>query len=202
MKKVSIFLLVVVCFSACYKPDDPPSHEYHITGRVLAYGTNEPVAGARVWVNDCTGTTQIGDPCVFLTVATDTTDAEGRYEMYATGTGLQVGAAKANYDSRNTEKPVSSGSGERKIDIVIQPFAWLDITIKNISGATRLNFALDYTQNFRLAKDSTAHVFEKVEGNRNRIVELGVYTLDGKYIRRDDTVYCPGLDTIFHRIEY
>lgn len=202
MKKASILLLLAISFSACLKfGDDSPSNEFHITGRVLAYGTNEPVAGATVRAIACTGVKDLTDPCVFRTVATDTTDEQGRYEFDAKDAML-VSASKTNYDSRNTEETVDGDSGERVIDIVIQPDAWLDISIKNTSGATRLNFALDYTQNFRLPKDSTARVFSKVGGNKNRVIELGVYTVDGKYIRRDDTVYCRGLDTIFHYIEY
>ena len=202
MKKVSILLLPALCFSACLKlGDDLPSNEFHITGRVLAYGTNEPVAGAIVRALECTGVDSFTDPCIFRTVATDTTDAEGRYEFDAKN-ALLVSATKDNYSSRNAEETVDGGSGERKIDIVIQPYAWLNITLTNKSDFPYVSYSTNSNYNAIIPKDSLYSYSYKVLGNDREKIYIKVSDISGKYKEIYDTIYCPGLDTTFHHITY
>lgn len=202
MKKALLISTLPLLITGCLRFSSPEPGTYHIQGRVLAHGTNEPIEGAVVYASDCDGVEYLGDDCKYVLLDSTTTDAQGRYEFTVTGWTVIVGATKPNYDSRNTSELVNGYSGEKTIDVILQPYAWLDVKVTNKSGAPRAIFAVMYTQDLFLKKDSSFHFFTKVGGNDSTKVGLAITDWDGKLTNVIHRVYCKGLDTTYHSIEY
>ena len=202
MKKLVLLLGVPMLIAGCLKLSTPEPDTFHIKGRVLAYGTDEPIANALVSAVDCEGVEYLGDDCQFVLLDTARTDAQGRYEMTVTGWSVSMNASKPDYDSQHTLELVNGYGGEKVIDLILQPYAWLDLTITNKSGMPYAILGLMYTRDLIMRKDSSTHFFTKVDGNTDVFVGFGVIDSIGKYTDRTRYVYCKGLDTTYHSIEY
>jgi hypothetical protein len=202
MKKLFLLLGAPLLVTSCFRLSTPEPKTFHIKGRVLAYGTNEPIANAFVSALDCSGVEYLGDDCQFVLLDTTHSDAQGRYEMNVTGWSVSMNASKPNYDSQHTLELVNGYSGEKVIDLILEPHAWLDLTITNKSGVHYAAFGVNYNQDLIIQKDSSFHFFTKVGGNTDILIGLGTIDSTGKYTDLSHYVYCKGLDTTYHSIEY
>ena len=202
MKKLVLLLGVPMLIAGCLKLSTPEPDTFHIKGRVLAYGTNEPIANALVSAVDCEGVEYLGDDCQFVLLDTARTDAQGRYEMTVTGWSVSMNASKPDYDSQHTLELVNGYSGEKVIDLILQPYAWLDLTITNKNGPPYVGLGITSSQRLLLQRDSSFHLFTKVSGNTKTLIGFSVTDSIGKYTDLSHYVYCKGLDTTYHSIEY
>ena len=134
MKKVVLLSLTMLALGLCLLPGCFSLKEYEDVppaGKVVAFGTNEPIAGATVSLYECEGEV-LGSFNCWVT-ATTTTDANGRYAFKQPG--FSVNATKPQYFSDdNTSQPVLAYT-ETNTDIALPPYAWLKVTLKNESGA-------------------------------------------------------------------
>ncbi len=138
MKKQSCFyrptfllaFLWLFALSGCTLTSKEPERK-PAAGRVLEYGTLKPIAGAVVTLYECEGEV-LGN---FSCHAIDSTasNSDGQYAF--SQTGFLTNARKAGYFTDDyTEAHVLFGS-EDKADIILPPYAWLKVTIRNESGA-------------------------------------------------------------------
>ncbi|MBL7802930.1 MAG: carboxypeptidase regulatory-like domain-containing protein [Saprospiraceae bacterium] len=234
MKRVlslpSMSLLVagaLLGFPACDLGLDDAVHRNPPAGRVIETGTGTPIPGARVILSDCDGEFLGNSNCVML----DSTqsDASGNYAF--TRWGFMVNAQKEGYfTDDNTSALVLDGS-EENTDIVLPPYAWLEVKLKNESGA---DFEIippgtggSGTQGICLTQSmDTVMPALLIRGNQNykylfSIRSGGVSLQDtgGIYIYYEDgsllgepslenslspwfSVYCPGHDTTKITIAY
>ncbi|MBL7802929.1 MAG: carboxypeptidase regulatory-like domain-containing protein [Saprospiraceae bacterium] len=138
MKRVlslpSILLLVagaLFWFPACDLGLDGAVHRKPPAGRVIETGTGAPIPGARVILSDCDGEFLGNSNCVIL----DSTlsDASGNYAF--TRWGFMVNAQKEGYFTDDHTSALVLDGSEETTDIVLPPYAWLEVTVRNESGA-------------------------------------------------------------------
>ena len=200
----SVSLLVVgalLGFPACDLGLDGAVHRKPPAGRVIESGTGAPIPGARVMLSDCDGEFLGNSNCALL----DSTqsDAGGNYAFARWG--FMVNAQKEGYfTDDNTSALVLDGS-EENTDIVLPPYAWLEVTVKNESGAYAFNTDVFNSVNpyIFLRQGSDTTLVALVRGNQNYkfgyCVKPDSATLaDCNWITR----YCPGHDTTKITIAY
>ena len=193
MKRLFFITLSLLLFIACNKDDNGTT--YKIKGQVVEYGTEVPVANALVYATGY----QEDNSVVFL----DSTrsDANGEYNLTVTGFAVNAIAAKEGYDGRNSEKPVNDDGSYRNLTLVLDPYAWLDVTLKNVSGAYELGFGINSSGQYPVELGNVFHHSQKVLGNRE--IAVGISKKDTSGLKTlSQFVFCPGHDTTFLYLEY
>lgn len=109
-----------------------PIHKKPPLGRVIETGTGVPIPGARVYLADCDGEFLGSFNCT--TLDSTNTDAGGSYAFDQSG--FMVNAFKAGYFADHTTSALVLAGSEEHTDIVLPPFAWLEVTVRNESGAS------------------------------------------------------------------
>ena len=111
---------------------DPPNKP--AAGRVLEYGTLVPIDDATVTLYECEGEVLGNFSC--KAVGSTLSENNGQYSF--SGTGFLTNAHKDGYfTDHTTEAQILFGS-EDKADIILPPYAWLKVTIRNESGAYQI----------------------------------------------------------------
>ena len=189
-------------FSACDLGLDGAVHRKPPAGRVIETGTGAPIPGARVMLSDCDGEFLGNSNCALL----DSTqsDAGGNYAFARWG--FMVNAQKEGYfTDDNTSALVLDGS-EENTDIVLPPYAWLEVTVKNESGAYAFDPPASGSGNpqihLTIGNDSMLPIL-LVRGNQEYVYRYGIYQDSGS-VGQYVTVrpYCPGHDTTKITIAY
>ena len=193
MKRLFFITLSLLLFIACNKDDNGTT--YKIKGQVVEYGTEVPVANALVYATGY----QEDNSVVFL----DSTrsDANGEYNLTVTGFAVAAYAEKEGYDGRNSEEPVDAGGAYRNLTLVLDPYAWLDVTLKNVSGAEEVGFGINSAQFYQIEQGSSFHHVQEVFGNREIYFSFSKKDSSGSELF-ENLVYCIGHDTTYFYYEY
>lgn len=122
----SAWLAIPACTLTSNEPKYKPA-----AGRVLEYGTLTPIEGAIVTLYACEGELLGSFSCKAIDSILSGND--GRYDF--TQTGFLTNARKNGYFSDNTTEAQVLFGSEDKADIILPPYAWLKVTLRNESGA-------------------------------------------------------------------
>ena len=210
MKKTPIFILTIVVIlsvSSCDNGSDLLPYTI-IEGKVLEYGTEEPIENAQVVLYEQTssGTFSTSD----LPIDTILTDATGSYSFQYNGRG-QTGV-KAFHD---TYFPISRVPYEniyykqRNVEnIILDPYALLELHVKNVNpfdGNDNVRYSA-YWEWGASIQDNFGTNVDLVEahlarGNRHIKIFWNV-TKDGIMTANEDSIYCKGHENITYEIFY
>ena len=209
MKKTPIFILTIVVIlsvSSCDNGSDLLPYTI-IEGKVLEYGTEEPIENAQVVLYEQTssGTFSTSD----LPIDTILTDATGSYSFQYNGRG-QTGV-KAFHD---TYFPISRVPYEniyykqRNVEnIILDPYALLELHIKNVNpfdGNDNLRYDGAWSGGApqdNLGVNIDFFDTKLVRGNRGVSLVWRVIKNENTTTHRD-TVYCKGHETTQYEIFY
>ncbi len=130
-------LLTTLLLSACWKSAAPDRS--HIGGRILEYGTDAPIKGAKVNISGWSGSVGGGGSGGGNTqVATTFSNSDGYYsfDKLAGNQVLLVNATKEGYfTDLDSEVSVLDDGNYDDVDVRLKPYTWLKVTIRNESGA-------------------------------------------------------------------
>jgi hypothetical protein len=174
MKKTFFAVLLAAALLAAGCKERPPT----ISGRVLEYGTEQPIEGATVKVRACEG--EFLGPIYCYTVDSAKADAQGRYSMpFPNGASLANAYMPGYFSDIDSEIDIGS-KPDNDADIWLHPHAWIRVTIRNESGAygfypdrnqsglplIHLNIGQDSTLldeiKFRKGNDFTKYIFSSI----------------------------------------
>jgi hypothetical protein len=133
MKK---YFFVLVSFSFLMVQCRKESNNYiKVSGKVLEFGSNKPIANAKVGIYS-EGGAFLGSTWSNL-VDTTRTDANGFYSIEKqgidNGSSFYVSAAANKYYTFDPTKYLATGQDVTNNDIVLDPFAWIKIHVKNVN---------------------------------------------------------------------
>jgi hypothetical protein len=133
MKK---YFFVLVSFSFLMVQCRKDANNYiKVSGKVLEFGTNKPIANAKVGIYS-EGGAFLGTTWSNL-VDTTRTDANGFYSIEKqgidNGSSFYVSAAANKYYTYDPTKYVATGQDVMNNDIVLDPFAWIKVHVKNVN---------------------------------------------------------------------
>ena len=223
-------LLLLILLAGCQKWETGHVRE-RAAGYVIEYGTGRPIPDAFVSLGACDSDPNGNLNCTTADTTRSAGDGHYSFEIIDNEAVLRVNATKEGYfTDHTTAKSVLDGS-EENTDIVLPPYAWLEVTVRNESGA---NFEIippdadgSTEQGIILAQgmDSTLSTF-LLRGNQNYkylfsirqggvplqdINGINVYYEDGMLLGKPTfenslspwfPVYCPGHDTTKITITY
>ncbi len=186
-------------FSACDLGLDGAVHRKPPAGRVIESSTGAPIPGARVILSDCDGEFLGNSNCALL----DSTqsDAGGNYAFARWG--FMVNAQKEGYfTDDNTSALVLDGS-EENTDIVLPPYAWLEVTVKNESGAYAISSTeINSVSPIQLTAGEDTTFIHLVRGNQDYHYVYSIWTDANTANTMSIKPYCPGHDTTKITITY
>ena len=131
MKKsfhLGLALIFLILFFACKKPK--PTHPF---GTVVEYGTQKPIPGATVHMSDCEGEIFGSTNC--HEVAQAVADSSGNFKFFRDGFVLSAEAEGYFSSGPDVVFPAFDGDETNASIVTLYPHAWLQITIRNESGA-------------------------------------------------------------------
>ena len=200
-----VFTLVLI---QCQK-DEVPSRSYvwKVTGKILERGTDKPIPNALVRLRQCES--EFLGPVSCYTYDTDTTDAEGNYELQYTNEDyyMHIDAFADQYFALGQEKLINRGE-EDGFDIRLTAFSNMKLTFLNTRANMlfltfqvqtsnepnffqdiRLDLQQDTCFNFRISSLSNSKIFSYLRDLNGNLIQ-----------NRQDTAYCPPHDTLFKTI--
>lgn len=215
---ISILILFLWTVSSCDKPEveNPQPHKTvyenktrtKVTGRVMEYGTLKPMSQCMVVLEESFFAPGSGGGR-YYPIDTTYTDEQGYYvydfkhvphsdDYFFT---YQVKAVQQNYFKGYTE--FESGYWERDRDIILDPFAWIKVHVKNVNPFDDNDYLFTASKGgghyYGLKIDS----FESHIGRGNRKVEL-YWTITKNKIEtiHFDSLFLPAHDTVPYEILY
>ena len=117
-----VILLITIVSTSCNKEhDEARTWE----GRVLEYGTEKPVPGARILLQDSEG--EILGPVSYFIIDSATTDNQGRFSFRTKNNvaGMRAVVTKDNYFRTFAYKSTATN-----FNIIIDPHAWLRVKVE------------------------------------------------------------------------
>ena len=188
-------ITIIVLLAACGKK------EVCVEGKVVTYGTEEPIPDAKVWLygEEVTG---FGEPTFSTFIDTLFTDGSGVFATEIADQFTQYSIKKVKkegfYDSSNERRFFKDEAQD--IKFVLDPYAWLRITAENTDEIPGLGIDIwsNYFNNHSITEDYD--VIHPVYGNRDIYINYFHPSIGSPVIR--DTIYCPALDTMETHIEY
>jgi hypothetical protein len=127
-------LLACFCFlmAQCHKSNNS---FIKVSGKVLEFGSNKPIANAKVGIYE-EGGVFLG-PTWTKFVDSTHTDTNGFYNMEKqnidNGSSFYISAAANKYYTFDPTKYLVTGKGIVNNDIVLDPFAWIKVHVKNVT---------------------------------------------------------------------
>ncbi len=195
----------------CQK-EPPPVIRTIQKGRVLAYGTKKPIAGAQVILYECSSDGMLFGSYYCEAIDTLITDKTGEYFFDLTnkvskgGYSYEVGVSAEGY-----AKPFAIdvfGGQTREKDFILDPFAWVKIFVKNeppvdINDIIKVNgdWGGGSFDGLTAFGDCDTSIKRQVRGNRPIYI---YYFLENNGTKTfvGDSVYCKGFDTTRFEVNY
>lgn len=174
-----------------------------IKGRVVAYGTNEPIAGARIYLLCYSG--QIFGPTSSSFVDSLVTDDNGAFfAEFAQGElcgSIYLSAFKEGY---HFKRDIDIVTGVNDLEIILDPFAWLKVmTIPDITGNM-----ISFTGTFTGAagwttggSEGTKEYLFETQGNRQHLIRWSYWSTP-PVTSTEDSVYLMEHDTLVYMLHY
>lgn len=218
MKFINFFLLIILIISAgifsCNKEDPPASDSVFIgdstkvEGRILEYGNNKPIPNATVVLREGLVYGFSGSPG-YENIDTQYTDASGYYKFYFKHRVSGINSKYAFlYDIRvyanqyfRTESGVQHGWWNKNRNIILNPYAWIKVYIKNVNPFDEMDYLwLGGGGNYYGTNIDTSEIL-LVFGNRMEII---VWFIGHNKIkaRVEDSIFVIAHDTLFYEILY
>lgn len=134
MKKHIVLLIpFILLLVQCHK--EPTSTFIKMSGKVLEYGTNKPIANAKVGIYE-EGGEFLGATWTRL-LDTTRTDANGFYYFdkpnLDKGSSFFIAATANKYYAYDPNSYLITGQVVTNNDIVLDPFAWIKVHVKNVN---------------------------------------------------------------------
>jgi hypothetical protein len=179
-----------------------------VSGKVLEFGTNKPIANAKVGIYS-EGGAFLGTTWSNL-VDTTRTDANGFYSIEKqgidNGSSFYVSAAANKYYTFDPTKYVATGQDVMNNDIVLDPFAWIKVHVKNVNPFDEndkigLGNGIGTLQIFYLGKNIELNHVNKLKGNSPITIDWSV-TKNGILKEFRDTIKISAQDTLKYEILY
>ncbi len=180
-------LIMVACITpACKKTGIDHSH---VGGRVLEYGTNKPIAGAKVTLSRWSGEFLGGGAGGSSSASGVTYSNQDGYYSFDGLVGqhvLLVNARKTDYFSDlDTQQIVNDDGNYDDVDIILPPFAWLEVTLRNASGAYKFSGATGTypdlpVKGFLLQKGETTSFLCATLGNKDYKYLFAVFPIQNQ----------------------
>ncbi len=189
----------LLLLSACKKEEQPVPGAF---GRITEFGTEIPVANARMELYRC-NSDAFGSAC-FLQDSVFT-NSQGRYEISYNpdAASYHILTPVADKYFPGLEKILNSASRIEQ-DFVLDPFAWLNVRIMNEVPAgefDRINYAGPGalgSPDAHIGEDINITRFSKVRGNRQTFLYWFVNNTESY----GDTLVIPAHDTLNYEIRY
>jgi hypothetical protein len=194
-----LMVLSGITFACCKNRDDG---QIVIKGRVLAYGTNEAIAGASIYMW-CYSSQLFGPSgqTFFDSLVTDDNGAfYAEFDEDELCGGFFLSVFKEGYHYRND---IDIHSGVNEFEVILNPEAWLKIVTIPDLGGDNLIIGGDFLGAAGYSVSSIYGVQESTfptTGNTDKVIfwrpwgELN----NTKY----DTIYLPGLETTTYTLHY
>ena len=207
MKTISILtaaILIILTSFSCRK--DTPMTD--VSGTIKAYGTESPIANARVYLTDCISLGGLGGVDCGVTKDSMLSDANGNYEFnFQADDGhfywINV-KAEGYYKGSSTTNVLEDRI--TTLDVTLDPEAWLKLHVKNVnpvdeSDKVRYNVygMVGWESLFGSQVDETFYI--PYLGNRYNPI-LWKVTKNGTMTEHQDSIYYIGLDTVSFDIFY
>ena len=128
MKRTILMLWVAVALASCSKSK---MENTIAQGRILAYGTNKPVAGARVSLQGCTYSWQGGGYCNIIDSTITQSDGKYHFNFVGESTDNYIVFVKADGYHKN-DYLINDFHTDFTHDITLDPYSWIRLHVKNI----------------------------------------------------------------------
>ena len=152
-------------------------------GHILEYGTNAPIPNALVYIQECESESLGNISC--QQIDTVFSDADGYYQFPVSG--FRVNAQKNGFFSDDNSFTYVDVGNETTTDVVLSPYAWLKVTLKNESGAYLINTP-GPEHNYYLAKGEIRDFTILGFGNREANFLFSVYQMPNSPIQSLDSI--------------
>lgn len=171
-----------------------------LSGRVIEYGTAEPVPDAQVFV-----ISQEGDPfgpSVSVIADSFRTAADGTFHREYLNDDLSGGEYVSVYKPGfRYEKDLPFHNGENNLEVVLQPYAWLKLRTVPDQAESTIGVSIDafgYPFFIYSFEGDSSRVFE-ILGNQDVMITWFTYqpTQEHSY-----SIYCPGGDTTYYELHF
>jgi hypothetical protein len=179
-----------------------------VSGKVLEFGSNKPIANAKVAVYE-EGGAFLGSTWTKLVDSTHT-DANGFYRIEKSNidnaSSFYVAAAANKYYTFDPTKYVATGQDVMNNDIVLDPFAWIKVHVKNVNpfddkDKIGLGNGIGTLQIFHIGKNIELNHVNKLKGNSPITIDWSV-TKNGILKEFRDTIKISAQDTLKYEILY
>ena len=203
MKKVYSLSYCFILFTIVTSCGKGIIGDARIDGIVKDATTNEPIAGATVYLLESDGDFCLFCPIITYIVDSTTTDNEGCFEFKydnADGVTYAVNAVKEQYIDNQEKTFINELGNGIDVEVFIDPEAFLSIHFNNIAPSFPSdNFGINgyVTDNFWGDNIDTIVTY-RTYGNKS--IELHWAVLYEP--TQSDTLYCPAFDTTHYEILY
>ena len=171
-----------------------------LSGRVIEYGTAEPVPDAQVFV--ISQEVDPFGPSVSVIADSFRTAADGTFHREYLNDDLSGGEYVSVYKPGfRYEKDLPFHNGENNLEVVLRPYAWLKL--KTVPDLGESYIDVDVEIGYWLTYDSvtgdTTRIFEILG---NRYVNIRWIPYSNTSILYKDSIYCPGGDTTYYELHF
>jgi len=177
----------------------PACHKKGTRGRVLEYGTDQPIKNATVILSECESDGNFSGNINCFEVGRTTTDADGYWSFESDG--FTVGAEAPRYWSSDDDYQVISGDG-KPIDLYLYPYAWLRVVLRNASGAYLISapgpFLTSTRENLYLNQNEEVTFILLREGNKDYKYIFGILDQPDHVLNDFSKVFVDAENTVIH----
>ena len=207
MKTISILIaaIVIILTSFSCRKDTPMTD---VSGTIKAYGTEDPIPNARVYLTDCISLGGLGGIDCGVTKDSTLSDANGNYEfnfqaddghfywINVKADGYYKGSSTTNVQEDRTSN----------LDVTLDPEAWLKLHIRNdnpVDESDHIRFAVRGKPGWEVLSGSQINNIYRLpaRGNRYNPIYWNI-TKNGITTEHQDSIYYIGLDTVSFDIFY
>jgi len=195
-------LLLLILLAGCQKWETGHVRE-RAAGYVIEYGTGRPIPDAFVSLGACDSDPNGNLNCTTADTTRSAGDGHYSFEIIDNEAVLRVNATKEGYfTDHTTAKSVLDGS-EENTDIVLPPYAWLEVTVKNESGAYAISSTeINSVSPIQLTAGEDTTFIHMVRGNQDYHYVYSIWTDANTANTMSIKPYCPGHDTTKITIAY
>jgi hypothetical protein len=185
-----------------------------IKGKVLELETKKPIPNAQILVKGCPST-DFGGFSSCRPMDTVFSQADGSYEarfLHEEATSFECQVTVHNYYSGtdlSRENPFIRYGNENTINFILEPYAWIQFHVKNIHPFDAADHIL-FGAGKGWGNDDVSCVGTQVDtfitrriaGNQIQKISGRIERNGQNKITLNDSIYCKGHDTTFHKLYF
>ena len=202
---ISMTAILIILTSFSCRKDTPMTD---VSGTIKAYGTESPIANARVYLTDCISLGGLGGIDCGVTKDSTLSDANGNYEFnFQADDGhfywINV-EAEGYYKGSSTTNVLEDRI--TTLDVTLDPEAWLRLHVKNVAPSRDDDqivgpFGVSVSQIELQGSTVDTTIYQTFRGNRERTMTWTVIS-EGNFDVFRDTFYLSAHDTLEYEIFY